>query len=47
VEEGFDLLDAPIVRVTALDIPVPFNAKLEAVYLPNETKIIAAVKSLF
>lgn len=47
VEEGFDLLDAPIVRVTALDIPVPFNAKLEAVYLPNETKIVAAVKSLF
>jgi pyruvate/2-oxoglutarate/acetoin dehydrogenase E1 component len=47
VEEGFDLLDAPIVRVTALDIPVPFNAKLEAVYLPNETKIVTAVKSLF
>jgi pyruvate dehydrogenase E1 component beta subunit len=47
VEEGFDLLDAPIVRVTALDIPVPFNAKLEAVYLPNEAKIVAAVKSLF
>ncbi|MBP2638724.1 MAG: Pyruvate dehydrogenase (acetyl-transferring) [Firmicutes bacterium] len=47
VEDGFDLLDAPIVRVTALDIPVPFNAKLEAVYLPNETKIVAAVKSLF
>ncbi|WP_378951618.1 alpha-ketoacid dehydrogenase subunit beta [Pelosinus sp. sgz500959] len=46
-EEGFDLLDAPIVRVTAPDIPVPFNAKLEAVYLPNEVKIIAAVKSLF
>jgi pyruvate/2-oxoglutarate/acetoin dehydrogenase E1 component len=47
VEEGFDLLDAPIVRVTALDIPVPFNAKLEAVYLPNEAKIVKAVKSLF
>jgi pyruvate/2-oxoglutarate/acetoin dehydrogenase E1 component len=47
VEEGFDLLDAPIVRVTALDIPVPFNAKLEAVYLPNETKIVTSVKSLF
>jgi pyruvate/2-oxoglutarate/acetoin dehydrogenase E1 component len=46
-EEGFDLLDAPIVRVTAPDIPVPFNAKLEAVYLPNEAKIIAAVKCLF
>lgn len=47
IEEGFDLLDAPIVRVTAVDTPVPFNPNMEAAYLPNAAKIIAAVKGLF
>jgi pyruvate/2-oxoglutarate/acetoin dehydrogenase E1 component len=46
-EEGFDLLDAPIKRVTAPDTPVPFAPILEAAYLPNEAKIIKAVKELF
>ena len=46
-EEGFDYLDAPITRVAALDTPVPFSPKLEAAYLPNEQKIVAAVKKLF
>lgn len=47
IEEGFDLLDAPIVRVAAADTPVPFNPRLEAAYLPDEAKIITAVKALF
>lgn len=46
-EEGFDLLDAPIKRVTALDTPVPFSTVLEAAFLPNEAKIMQAVKELF
>lgn len=46
-EEAFDSLDAPILRVTAPDTPVPFSKKLEMAYLPNEQKIAAAVKSLF
>lgn len=45
-EEAFDYLDAPIKRVTAPDTPVPFSPRLEDAYLPNEAKIIAAVKAV-
>jgi pyruvate/2-oxoglutarate/acetoin dehydrogenase E1 component len=45
-EEGFDLLDAPIKRVTAPDTPVPFGPGLEAAYMPNAEDIRAAVLSL-
>ena len=44
--EGFDLLDAPIVRVTAPDTPVPFSPVLEDAFLPNAEKIKAAVLGL-
>ena len=46
-DEGFDLLDSPIKRVTAPDTPVPFSPVLEAAYLPNEAAIVQTVKSLF
>jgi len=46
-DEGFDLLNAPVRRVAAPDTPVPFSSVLEAAYLPNEGKIVAAVKGLF
>lgn len=46
-DEGFDLLNAPIKRVTAPDSPVPFSPILEKNYLPSEEKIISAVKELF
>lgn len=46
-EEGFDYLDAPIKRVTAPDTPIPFAPVLEAAYLPDEARIIKAVKELF
>jgi pyruvate/2-oxoglutarate/acetoin dehydrogenase E1 component len=45
-DEGFDLLDAPIKRVTAPDTPVPFSPALEAAYVPTAEKIRAAVVSL-
>jgi pyruvate dehydrogenase E1 component beta subunit len=45
-DEGFDLLDAPIKRVTAPDTPVPFSPVLEAAFVPNAEKIRAAVLSL-
>jgi pyruvate dehydrogenase E1 component beta subunit len=45
-EECMDFLDAPIRRVAAIDTPVPFSPPLEQVYLPNEAKIVAAVKSI-
>ena len=45
-EEAFDYLDAPIVRVTAPFTHCPFSQPLEEEYVPNERKIIDAVKSI-
>jgi 2-oxoisovalerate dehydrogenase E1 component beta subunit len=45
-EEAFDLLDGPIVRVTAPDTPVPFSPPLEEAFLPNPDKIVAAARRL-
>lgn len=44
---AFDYLDAPIVRVAAPNTPPPSSQVLEKVFLPNEARIIAAVKELF
>ena len=46
-DEGFDLLDSPIKRVTAPDTPVPFSPTLEAAYVPSVDTIVQTVKSLF
>ena len=46
-DEGFDLLDSPIKRVTAPDTPVPFSPTLEAAYVPSVESIVQTVKSLF
>ena len=44
-EEAFDCLDAPIIRVTAPDIPaVPFAAPLEHFYMPSTEKIVTALE---
>ncbi len=45
-EKGFDFLDAPIRRVTALDVPIPFSPPLEKAAIPDEAKIIATVRQL-
>ena len=45
-EECIDRLDGPIKRVAAIDTPVPFSPPLEERYLPNEFKIVDAVKSI-
>lgn len=44
-EEMFDLLDCPIVRIGALDTPVPFAPVLEQVYLPNAQDIANAIRA--
>ena len=44
MEEAFDWLDAPVVRVTAEDVPLPYAANLEVLALPSPEKIVAAVK---
>jgi pyruvate dehydrogenase E1 component beta subunit len=45
-EEGFDYLDAPIKVVAAPDTPVPFSPVLEKYWIPDEAKLIEAVRSL-
>ena len=42
-ERGLYYLDAPILRVTAEDVPIPFSPVLEEYVLPSEQKIIDAV----
>lgn len=46
VEEGFDLLDAPIRRVAAPFVPVPFSPPLEQAYMPSVDSIVQAVKEI-
>jgi pyruvate dehydrogenase E1 component beta subunit len=41
---AFDDLDAPILRVATLDVPMPYNAKLEQSCIPQADRVIAAVK---
>jgi 2-oxoisovalerate dehydrogenase E1 component len=45
-EVAFDWLDAPIVRVTALDVPVPMSETLEDVAIPGVDAIIAGVRKV-
>jgi len=40
---AFDYLDAPIERLGAMDVPIPFSPVLEFATIPDETKIITAV----
>jgi pyruvate dehydrogenase E1 component beta subunit len=41
---AFDWLDAPILRVSTLDVPMPYNAKLEQLCMPQPDRVVAAVK---
>jgi acetoin:2,6-dichlorophenolindophenol oxidoreductase subunit beta len=40
---AFDYLDAPIERLGAMDVPIPFSPPLEFATIPDEAAIIAAV----
>lgn len=46
MEKGFDLLDAPVLRVTAEDVHVPYAERLEQISIPNTQKILAAVRNV-
>ncbi len=45
-ERCFDYLDSPPVRVNTEDVPTPYAKGLEAAYLPNPDKIVAAVRKV-
>jgi pyruvate dehydrogenase E1 component beta subunit len=44
--ECFDALDAPVLRVTAQDVPMPYSKVLEKTYLPQPQEIVDAVHSV-
>lgn len=45
-ERAFDFLDAPIVRVTGADTPVPYAPTLEDAYLPQVDDVVRAAREL-
>jgi pyruvate dehydrogenase E1 component beta subunit len=43
---AFDHLDAPVVRVTGEDVPMPYAKNLEHLVLPSVEKVVTAVQSV-
>ncbi|HEY6548658.1 MAG TPA: pyruvate dehydrogenase complex E1 component subunit beta [Vicinamibacteria bacterium] len=44
--ECFDELDAPVIRVTAADVPMPYAKTLEKAYLPQPERVVEAVNKV-
>jgi acetoin:2,6-dichlorophenolindophenol oxidoreductase subunit beta len=45
-DEGFELLDAPIRRVAAACVPLPFADALERLVIPSVDAVVTAARSL-
>lgn len=45
-EHMFDYMDAPVKRVTSMDVPLPFAKDIELLALPDAHKVVAAVKEV-
>ena len=45
-DKGFYFLDAPVKRVTALDVPIPFSPPLEKVAVPDEARIEKGIREI-
>lgn len=45
-EQAIDWLDAPIIRICAPDIPMPYNEKLEKAVIPSQRQIVDAIRAL-
>ena len=43
---AFDYLDAPVMRVTGKDVPMPYAANLEKLALPNVAEVVEAAKAV-
>ncbi|MGC1697042.1 MAG: pyruvate dehydrogenase complex E1 component subunit beta [Pseudolabrys sp.] len=46
MEQAFDYLDAPIVRVTGKEVPMPYAANLEKLALPSVAEVVEAAKAV-
>jgi pyruvate dehydrogenase E1 component beta subunit len=46
MESAFDYLDAPVVRVSGKDVPMPYAANLEKLALPSVAEVVEAAKSV-
>jgi pyruvate dehydrogenase E1 component beta subunit len=46
IEQAFDYLDAPPVRVAGLDVPLPYAANLEKLALPQADWVVTAVQKI-
>ncbi|MBS1706019.1 MAG: alpha-ketoacid dehydrogenase subunit beta [Armatimonadetes bacterium] len=46
VEDCFDDLDAPVVRVGGLNVPMPYVRKLELLCIPNENDVLKAIEKI-
>lgn len=45
-EQAFDYLDAPIVRVTGVDVPMPYADNLEKRTIPQTARVVDAVRQV-
>ena len=46
MEHAFDYLDAPVVRVSGKEVPMPYAANLEKLALPSAAEVVEAAKSV-
>ena len=46
MEHAFDWLDAPVARVCAADVPLPYAANLEKLALPRPADVVNAAKAV-
>jgi pyruvate dehydrogenase E1 component beta subunit len=46
IEHAFDYLDAPVMRVSGKDVPMPYAANLEKLALPSPAEVVEAAKAV-
>jgi pyruvate dehydrogenase E1 component beta subunit len=46
IEDAFDYLDAPVIRVSGKDVPMPYAANLEKLALPSVVEVVEAAKTV-
>jgi len=46
MEHAFDYLDAPVLRISGKDVPMPYAANLEKLALPSVAEVVEAAKSV-